>query len=64
MTEKLKVPDGIPEIVALVVEPGVCTPPGVRLTVQLPAGRPESTTLPVATEQVGAVISPTTGASG
>jgi hypothetical protein len=43
----------------------VSTPPGVRLTVQIPAsGRPESTTLPVANEQVGGVIWPTTGAPG
>ena len=46
------------------VEPGVSTPPGVRLTVQFPAGRPESATLPVATEQVGGVTWPITGAPG
>jgi len=64
LTEKLNVPDGIPEIVAVVVVPGVSTLPGVRLTVQLPAGSPESTTLPVATAQEGAVIAPTNGAAG
>jgi hypothetical protein len=34
------------------------------LIVQFPDGRPESTTLPVATEQVGWVIVPTTGLDG
>jgi len=38
------------------------TAPG--LIVQLPAGSPESSTLPVATSQVGWVIKPTTGAAG
>lgn len=37
-------------------------PPG--LIVQFPAGRPESSTLPVARVQVGCVIVPTTGAGG
>ena len=41
------------------------TPPGVRVTVQLPVdGNPFSTTVPVDTAQVGCVIVPTTGASG
>ena len=34
------------------------------LIVQLPAGRPLSTTLPVARAQVGSVIAPTVGAGG
>ena len=34
------------------------------LMVQLPAGKPFSTTLPVATAQVGCVITPTVGAVG
>ena len=37
-------------------------PPG--FTVQLPAGSPLRTTLPVAVVQVGWVITPTTGADG
>ena len=41
------------------VEPVI--PPG--LIVQVPAGRPLSTTLPVATAQVGWVIVPTVGAA-
>ena len=49
-----------PDIVLLAVEPVI--PPG--LIVQLPAGRPLNTTLPVATAQVGCVITPTPGAEG
>ena len=39
-----------------VIDPG--------LIVQLPAGNPLNTTLPVAVEQVGCVIVPTVGADG
>lgn len=40
-------------------------PPGERVRVQVPvAGSPVSSTLPVATEQVGWVIVPTTGGEG
>ena len=40
-------------------------PPGERVSVHVPeAGKPESTTLPVATEQVGCVIAPTVGTEG
>ena len=49
-----------PVIVLLPVEPTI--PPG--LIVQLPAGNPLNTTLPVATAQVGCVINPTKGAAG
>ena len=39
--------------------------PGVLVKVQVPdAGKPFSTTLPVASEQVGCVIVPSVGAAG
>ena len=45
--------------------PVVVVPPGFRVSVQVPVeGRPLSTTLPVATVQVGWVMVPTTGAVG
>ena len=47
-------------IVLVVVLPVI--PPGFNI--QLPEGRPLSTTLPVAVEQVGCVIVPTTGTEG
>ena len=47
-------------MVILVVEPVIA--PG--LIVQLPAGKPLNTTLPVAAEHVGCVIVPITGAVG
>ena len=46
-----------------VVDPVFVAPP-VAVTVQLPDGRPLRATLPVAVEQVGCVIAPTTGAVG
>ena len=46
----------------VVVAPVPATAPG--FIVQLPAGSPLKTTLPVATAQVGCVIAPTTGAVG
>ena len=49
-----------PETVTVAVEPVIL--PG--LTVQLPAGRPLRTTLPVDTEHVGCVMAPMVGASG
>ena len=54
------VPVGKPDIVVLAVEPAI--DPG--LIVQLPAGKPLNTTLPVADAHVGCVIVPTTGAVG
>jgi hypothetical protein len=60
VTVKLYVPDAKPEIVVVVVLPVI--PPG--LMVQLPAGRPLNTTLPVATEHAGWVTAPTTGGGG
>ena len=49
-----------PEIVLLTVFPGM--DPG--LMVQLPAGKPLRSTLPVANAQVGCVTTPTAGAVG
>jgi len=48
------------EIVLLLPVPEIA--PG--LIVQVPAGKPFRTTLPVANEQLGCVITPTTGAPG
>ena len=59
-TVKLYVPDARLLIVVLIPDP--TTAPG--LIVQFPAGKPLNTTLPVATEHVGWVIVPTTGADG
>ena len=65
VTVKVYVPDASPVMVTLVPEPVVVCPPGVRVTVHSPdEGRLLSTTLPVATEQVGWVIVPGTGAEG
>ena len=60
VTVKVTVPATRPDIVALEVFPA--TAPG--FTVQLPAGIPLNTTLPVATVQVGCIIVPTTGTIG
>ena len=52
-------------MVVPVPDPVVVVPPGVLVKVQVPvAGKPFSTTLPVATEQVGWVIVSTVGAVG
>src|SRR5450759_1284207 len=59
VTVSLYVPATKPEIVVLTVFPA--TAPG--LITQLPAGKPLSTTLPVANAQVGCVITPTAGAA-
>lgn len=56
--------DANPLIVALEPDPVVVFPPGLRVTVQVPAGSPLSTTLPVETVHVGWVMVPTTGAAG
>ena len=49
----------------LVPVPVVLIPPGYLCSVHVPdAGRPLSTTLPVATVQLGAVMVPTSGADG
>ena len=60
VTVKLWVPVVKPEIVVLVPDPEIL--PG--LIVQLPDGKPFSTTLPVETVQVGWVMVPTIGATG
>lgn len=46
------------------VLPVVVTPPGFRVSVQVPDGNPLNGTEPVATVQVGCVIVPTTGVDG
>jgi hypothetical protein len=58
------VPDGRFVITALVVDPDVMTPPGVRVTVQLPVGNPLRTTLPVPGAHPGCVMGPIAGAVG
>jgi hypothetical protein len=65
VTVKVYVPGGITEIVVVAPLPVVVTPPGLRVTVQLPVnGKPLNATLPVPTEHVGWVIAPTTGTVG
>ena len=44
--------------------PVVVTPPGERVKVQLPEGKPLNTTLPLGTAHVGWVGVPATGAEG
>ena len=62
---KVYVPSVRAEIVILVPDPVVVTPPGVRIRVHVPAvGNPLSKTLPVDTLHVGRVMVPTTGAVG
>lgn len=60
VTVKVCVPAVMPETVVLAPDPEIA--PG--LMVQLPAGNPDNPTLPVATEQVGCTMAPTTGADG
>ena len=60
VTVKAYVPGIKPDKVVLAPEPAIA--PG--LIVQLPAGKPLNTTLPVATAQVGWVMAPTVGAKG
>lgn len=60
ITAKLYVPAERPEIVLVTPVPVIA--PG--LIVQVPAGKPFRTTLPVAVAHVGCVIVPTTGAAG
>jgi hypothetical protein len=55
----------MPDIVADVPVPVFVTPPGERVSVQIPEeGNPLKATLPVATRHVGGVIVPTTGVAG
>ena len=60
VTVKEYVPAASPDIVLLAPDPAIA--PG--LIVQLPAGKPVSTTLPVDEEQSGWVIAPKAGAVG
>ena len=53
-----------PVNVALDPLPVNVDPPGDAVIVQFPAGRPEKSTLPVATAHVGCVIVPTAGVVG
>ena len=46
----------------MVLAPDPDIAPG--LMIQVPAGKPDNTTLPVATEHVGCVMAPATGAAG
>ena len=65
VTEKLYVPGARPDMVVLDPDAVVITLPGYLLSVHVPGiGRPLSTTLPVPTVQVGAVMAPTRGADG
>ena len=60
---KVYVPASRSEIVVLVPEPVIATPPGVRVSAQAPLdGNPLNTTLPVCFEHVILVTVPTTGA--
>ena len=60
VTIKPYVPGAIPDTVIPAPVPAIA--PG--LTIQLPAGKPVKTTLPVDTVQVGCVTVPTIGADG
>lgn len=65
VTVKAYVPAVSPEIVVAVPLPLVVTAPGIRVIVQFPvAGSPLIAVEPVATEHVGCVMTPITGADG
>jgi hypothetical protein len=64
VTVKVYVPVARSVTVSVAPVPDVVIFPGFRVTIQLPAGNPLKTTLPVATEQVGCVGTPATGAAG
>ena len=64
VTLKVYDPGFILLTVVELVFPVVITPPGFRVIVQFPAGKPLSTTEPVDTVQVGCVILPAMGADG
>jgi len=58
------VPAASPLIVVEEELPVVVTPPGERVTVHEPDGKPLNVTEPVATAHVGCVTVPTAGATG
>jgi hypothetical protein len=58
------VPVASPLIVVDVPLPGIVAPPGKRVNVHEPDGKPLNTTEPVATAHDGCVIVPTIGAVG
>jgi hypothetical protein len=63
VTVKVKVPDGIADIVVVVPVPVTVTLPGVLVSVHVPVeGNPLNATLPVDIAHVGWVMVPTTGA--
>jgi hypothetical protein len=65
VTVKEYVPEARPETVVFVPDPVVVTSPGLRVNIQLPDdGNELNATLPVATEQVGWLMVPITGAFG
>jgi hypothetical protein len=65
VTVKVHVPGVSPEIVTDVPVPVVVLPHELWVMVHVPeAGKPDNTTLPVGTEQVGCVIVPIIGAVG
>lgn len=65
VTVKVQLPAGRLETVVVVPFPVVVMAPGFRVRIQVPvAGRPVSSTLPVATLHVGWVGIPGTGADG
>ena len=64
VTLNVNVPEGIPLMVAVVVFPVVVIPPGLRVTIQLPDGKPLNTTEPVDMVQLGWVTAATDGACG
>ena len=64
VTVNVYVPATSPETVQLVRLPFIVAPPGFPVNVQVPAGNPLSTTLPVDSPHVGCVIVPITGGVG
>lgn len=64
VTVNVHVPGVRAVTVVVVPEPFDEVVPGFRVRVQFPEGSPLNATLPVATEHVGWVVSPVTGAVG
>ncbi len=63
-TVKVYEPSVIPEKIVVDPVPVEVVPPGLIVTVHVPAGKPLSATLPVARAHVGCVIVPMVGAVG